>query len=87
MRWSATATACARCGPTGARGARVGITDNCDVCIPVTETPADIAAAKAWFVEKNLHILDPIHRGGYSKEYLKRVGKDAPGRRGRAISS
>jgi beta-glucosidase len=62
----------------GSKGARVGITDNCDVCIPVTETPADIAAANAWFVERNLHILDPIHRGSYSKEYLKRTGKDAP---------
>jgi beta-glucosidase len=62
----------------GGRGARVGITDNCDVSIPVTETPADIAAANAWFVEKNLHVLDPIYRGRYSKVYLKRVGKDAP---------
>ncbi len=62
----------------GGKGARVGITDNCDVCIPVTETPADIAAANAWFVEKNLHVLDPIYRGKYSKAYLTRVGKDAP---------
>jgi beta-glucosidase len=62
----------------GGKGAQVGITDNCDVCAPVTETPADIAAARAWFVERNLHILDAIHRGGYSREYLKRVGRDAP---------
>jgi beta-glucosidase len=62
----------------GGKGARVGITDNCDVCIPVTETPADIAAAKAWFADKNLHILDPIFNGRYSDAYLKRVGKDAP---------
>lgn len=62
----------------GGKGAQVGITDNCDVCAPVTETPADIAAANAWFVERNLHILDPIHRGSYAKEYLRRVGKDAP---------
>lgn len=62
----------------GGKGARVGITDNCDVCIPVTEAPADIAAANKWFVEKNLHILDPIFRGRYSAAYLKRVGADAP---------
>jgi beta-glucosidase len=62
----------------GGPGARVGVTDNCDICIPVTETPGDIAAANAWFVEKNLHILDPIYRGSYSSEYLKRVGGDAP---------
>jgi beta-glucosidase len=62
----------------GGKGARVGITDNCDTCIPATETPGDIAAANAWFVEKNLHILDAIHRGSYSDAYLKRVGADAP---------
>jgi beta-glucosidase len=62
----------------GGAGARVGITDNCDVCIPVTETPRDIAAANAWFVENNLHILDPIYRGSYSDAYLARVCGDAP---------
>jgi beta-glucosidase len=62
----------------GGKGARVGITDNCDVSIPVTETPEDIAAANEWFVEKNSHILDPIHRGRYSEGYLRRVGADAP---------
>jgi len=61
----------------GGTGARVGITDNCDTCIPVTETPADIAAANAWFVDNNLHILDPIHRGGYSDAYLKQFAGDA----------
>ena len=32
--------------------------------VPVTETPADIAAAKAWFVDRNAHILgaDPRRR-------------------------
>ena len=62
----------------GGPGARVGLTDNCDVCVPVTETPEDIAAAKAWFLEKNVHILGAIHGRGYSKDYLDRVGADAP---------
>lgn len=31
----------------GGRGARVGLTDNSHVSIPVTETPADITAARA----------------------------------------
>jgi beta-glucosidase len=62
----------------GGKGARVGITDNCDVCIPLTETPADIAAANRWFVERNLHVLDAVYRGKYAKAYLERVGKDAP---------
>ena len=62
----------------GGAGARVGLTDNCDVSVPVTETPADIAAARAWFVEKNLHVLGAIHGKGYSQRYLQRTGADAP---------
>src|SRR5207245_476377 len=62
----------------GGEGARVGLTDNCDVSVPVTETPADIAAAKAWFLDRNLHILGAIHAKRYSPAYLERVGADAP---------
>lgn len=62
----------------GGEGARVGLTDNCDVSVPVTETPADIAAAKAWFIDKNLHVLGAIHRKGYAPQYLARGGADAP---------
>jgi beta-glucosidase len=62
----------------GGPGARVGITDNPDICIPVTETEADMRAARAWFADRNLHILDPIFRGSYSEAYLARVGADAP---------
>lgn len=62
----------------GGAGARVGLTDNCDVCIPVMETAADIAAARAWFVDQNLHLLGAIYGGGYSPVYLERCGADAP---------
>ncbi|MFT7723496.1 MAG: GH1 family beta-glucosidase [Roseateles sp.] len=62
----------------GGAGAVVGLTDNCDVCIPVTETPADIAAAKAWFLEKNAHVLGAIHAGRYPEDHLARAGADAP---------
>lgn len=62
----------------GGPGARVGLTDNCDASVPVTETPADIAAAKAWFVDSNAHVLGAIHGKGYSQAYLQRVGADAP---------
>ena len=62
----------------GGGGARVGIADNCDACVPVTESPADIEAANAWFVDGNLNILDPIYRGRYADEYLERTGGDAP---------
>ncbi|MDM4765196.1 GH1 family beta-glucosidase [Pelomonas sp. SE-A7] len=62
----------------GGEGAQVGLTDNCDVCVPVTETPADIAAARAWFTERNAHILGAIHAGCYPQAYLDRVGAHAP---------
>ena len=62
----------------GGPGARVGLTDNCEVCIPLTETPEDIAAAKAWFAEANIHILDAIARGKYAPSYLEREGANAP---------
>ena len=62
----------------GGAGARVGLSDNCDVSVPVTETPADIAAAKAWFLEKNAHVLGAMHAKGYPRAYHERVGADAP---------
>jgi len=62
----------------GGPGARVGLTDNSDTCIPVTETPADIAAAREWYTEHNIHLLDPIYSGRYAESYLRRCGGDAP---------
>ncbi len=61
----------------GGRGARVGLTDNCVPMIPVTETPGDIAASQRAFIERNVRVLDPIYRGGYTATYRKIVGKDA----------
>jgi beta-glucosidase len=60
----------------GGRGARVGLTDDSTVAVPVTETPADIAAARGAFVELNIRSIDPIFRGGYSPAYLRLTGKD-----------
>ena len=62
----------------GGRGASVGLTDNSDIPVPVTETAPDIAAARAWFVERNAHILEPIYTGRYSNAYLRRCGADRP---------
>jgi beta-glucosidase len=62
----------------GGPGARVGLTDNCDICIPVMESKEDIAAARAWFVDKNIHLLGAIYRGSYAPEYLERCGANAP---------
>jgi beta-glucosidase len=62
----------------GGRGARVGLTDNCEAVIPVSETPADIAAARAWFIEANHPVLDPVYHGRYDPAYLRRCGKNRP---------
>jgi len=62
----------------GGRGARCGLTDNCESVIPVTETEADIAAARACFIEGNQPVLDPIYRGHYSAAYLRRCGANRP---------
>ena len=62
----------------GGRGAQCGLTENCETVVPVSETPADIAAARAWFRTANLSILDPIYRGHYAAAYLRRCGADRP---------
>ena len=61
----------------GGKGARVGLTDNCTVSIPVTETPADIAAAREQFIDDNIRILDPIHHGRYTARYKRITGQHA----------
>ena len=62
----------------GGRGARCGLSDNCETVIPVTESAEDVAACRAWFAESNLAILDPIYRGRYSEAYLRRCGAARP---------
>ncbi|AHF92127.1 beta-glucosidase [Opitutaceae bacterium TAV5] len=61
----------------GGRGARVGLTDNSSVPVPVTETDRDIAAARTAFVADNIRVLDPIYRGHYSATYRRITGKNA----------
>ena len=62
----------------GGRGARVGLTDNSNIGVPLTETEADIAAARLHFVQSNWKTIDPIYRGHYDPAYLRSAGKDAP---------
>jgi len=62
----------------GGRGARVGITDNSFIPVPVMETPEHIDAAHRRFAELNCRVLGPIYRGRYDAAYLKAAGKDAP---------
>ncbi len=60
----------------GGRGARVGLTDDSTITVPVTETEADIAAARTAFTELNIRSIDPIFRGGYSPAYFRITGRD-----------
>jgi beta-glucosidase len=60
----------------GGRGAQVGLADDTRITIPVTELPADIAAARAAFIEMNVRSLDPIFRGGYNADYRRVTRRD-----------
>jgi beta-glucosidase len=62
----------------GGRGARVGLTHNPDIAIPVIENEETIAIAERCFARDNAHILAPVLTGRYPAEYLKRCGADRP---------
>jgi beta-glucosidase len=62
----------------GGAGARVGLVHNPIIPVPVTEMPADIAAARASFAEGTAQILAPIYTGAYPESWLLHVEADAP---------
>lgn len=62
----------------GGAGAIVGLTDNCGISVPFTETPEDIAAARAEFERDNWLTIDAAYRGRYNEERLREAGPDAP---------
>ena len=62
----------------GGKGARVGLTDVPLGTIPLSETPADIDAARKQFITNNTRVLEPLFNGRYHPDYLKSAGKDAP---------
>jgi beta-glucosidase len=62
----------------GGKGAKVGLVDNVDCVIPVTETDGDIAAARKLWRERNAWILGAVAQGKYEASYLKAAGKDKP---------
>ena len=61
----------------GGKGARVGLTDNIIVTVPVDLSPANVAAARRAFVEENIRVLDPLFTGRYGATYRKITGADA----------
>jgi beta-glucosidase len=60
--------------------ARVGLVHNHLPAppIPVTETDADIAAARAEYERTNGQLMGPVFRGHYPEVFLRTAGADAP---------
>ncbi|MCA1686458.1 MAG: beta-glucosidase [Planctomycetia bacterium] len=64
----------------GGPGARVGLVHNHLPApqIPVTETDADIAAARTDYERTNRQLMAPIFLGHYPDAFLREAGADAP---------
>jgi len=64
----------------GKPGSEVGLVQNFlpPPPIPVTETEANIAAAKAEYERTNGQLMGPIFRGRYPDAFLRAAGADAP---------
>jgi beta-glucosidase len=62
----------------GGRGARVGLVHNPNTPVPVTETPGDIAAARAMYARKTGQLMGPIFKGAYPQDWLDFAGADRP---------
>ena len=65
---------------TATPGSRVGLVHNHLPAppIPVTETDADIAAARAEYERTNGQLMGPVFRGHYPEAFLREAGADAP---------
>jgi beta-glucosidase len=62
----------------GGPDAKVGLTDNSTVSVPIVENAEDIAASREHFIRDNIRVLDPIYRGHYDEKYLSDAGAAAP---------
>ena len=62
----------------GGRGARVGLTDNPVVPVPLDLREENVVAARRAFIAENIRVLDPLSRGGYAPAYLRAAGAAAP---------
>lgn len=61
----------------GGRGARVGLTDDATIPVPVIESEPHIAAAERAFAELNYRSLDPLFRGRHTAIYRRLAGPHA----------
>jgi len=62
----------------GGKNARVGLVHNPPTPVPVTETPADIAAARAEYTRQTDQLMGPLFLGTYTPAFLESAGADAP---------
>jgi beta-glucosidase len=60
------------------RPLRVGLAENVSTCIPVTDAPEHVDAARTAFHESTGMFLVPIMEGAYHPAYLAAEGADAP---------
>jgi beta-glucosidase len=61
----------------GGKGARVGLTDNVIVTVPVDLQPVNVAAAQRAFAEENVRVLEPLFTGRYGATYRRIAGTNA----------
>ncbi len=61
----------------GGRGARVGLTDNVIVTLPLDLRAENVAASRRAFVEENVRVLEPLFTGRYGAAYRRITGRDA----------
>jgi len=59
-------------------GTQVGMAENAVVCVPVVETPPEIAAAQKATRQINAPFLTAVMEGKYTDAYLTKEGADAP---------
>jgi beta-glucosidase len=59
-------------------GTKIGLAENIAACVPVVETPENIAAAETAIRELNAGTLTVILEGRYTDAFLAAAGADAP---------
>jgi beta-glucosidase len=62
----------------GGKCAVVGLSHNPPTPVPVTETPADIAAARTEYSRQTEQLMGPLFLGDYTAAFLEAAGADAP---------
>jgi beta-glucosidase len=59
-------------------GTKIGLAENVAACVPIIETPENVAAAERATRELNADYLTVIMEGRYSEAFLSSAGADAP---------